>query len=216
MNLPRAGAASALLSSVLVLIAACSPSLGPQDVAERFWRATVAQQPATAARYVVARDRDLVTGGLDVLPVAHYSLRRVVIENGQAAVATEVTLAGDAPVKLLLDTRLQREDDTWRVDYQATMQAISAQSELAAVIARIGTLGETLRDGIEQSTAELERALPALERELSRLEAEIRQHVPALRERLREFTRQLEKAFEPPPPRPSPSTPPPAEDAIAL
>jgi hypothetical protein len=216
MNLSRAGATNALLSSVLVLIAACSPSLGPQDVAERFWRATVAQQPATAARYVVARDRDLVSGGLDVLPVAHYSFRRVVIENERATVATEVTLAGDAPVALLLDTRLQREDDTWRVDYQATMQAISAQSELAAVIARIGTLGEALRDGIDQSTAELERALPALERELARLEAEIRQRVPALRERLREFTRQLEKAFEPPPPRPTPSTPPPAADAIAL
>lgn len=215
MNVPRAGAARAFLSIALLLGAACAPNLGPQDVAERFWRATVAQQPATAARYVAARDRDLVARGLDVLPVAQYSFGRVLIENEQAAVATEVTLAGDTPVTLLLDTRLLRESGTWRVDYEATMQAISAQSELAGIIARIGTLGETLRDGIEQSTAELERALPALERELSRLEAEIRQHVPALRERLRDFTRQLEKAFEPPP-RPPPSTPPPAEDAIAL
>lgn len=185
-----------LFSTIGAVLGGCSEALPPQDVANRFWRAVVAQQPATIARYVVARDRALLDQDSSVLPISAYELGRIVIEEGRASISTQVTLDGDTPLTLEVETRLIAEEAGWRVDYQETVAAISTQGELARVIEKIGAIGETVRRGVEQSADEMKRALPTIERELSRLEAEISQRVPELRSKLEAFAKSLEDALE--------------------
>lgn len=205
-----------LVPCLAALLGACTPPLTPTQVADRFWRAVVAEHPAKLERYVLARDRALLNGEPALLPVANFTLGRVLIDGEQASVATTITLAGDTPVTLELDTALVREQETWRVDYRRTAEALSARSDLARVIGQIGALGETLRQGVEQSVDDMRKALPVIERELSRIEDELRQQVPALRERFESFARELEEALKTPPPEREPAPQPPAEGTIAL
>ena len=224
MNLTRADCAripGLLLLVACAVLGACSEPLPPQDVADRFWRAVVAQQPATIARYVVARDRALLDQDSSILPISAYELGRIVIDDARASVSTQVTLDGDTPVTLGIETRLIEEEAGWRVDYQETVAALSAQGDLARVIEKIGAIGETVRRGVEQSADEMKRALPTIERELSRLEAEISQRVPELRSRLEAFAKSIEDALRRAPPAmeqpaPSPEPMPDPNATIAL
>ncbi|MEQ8661378.1 MAG: hypothetical protein RLW62_11210, partial [Gammaproteobacteria bacterium] len=188
----------ALLVVVTAALGGCTQPLSPSQVSERFWRAVVAGEPAKLERYVLARDRAQLADSATLLPVAGYTLGRVVIEAERATVQTTLTLAGDTPVTLDIDTALQREGDAWHVDYQATVDAVSRQGDLARVIGQIGALGEVIERGVEHSMAEMRRVVPAIERELSRLERELEQQVPALRERFESFARELEESFRPP------------------
>ncbi|MEQ8231168.1 MAG: hypothetical protein RLW61_02360 [Gammaproteobacteria bacterium] len=205
----------ALLLLVTWALTACTQPRSPSEVSEQFWRAVLSGDPAALEPYVLARDRALLDGGDTLLPVAGFTLGRVVIDADDASVQTGLTLAGDTPVTLEIDTVLRREDDAWRVDYRETVDAVRRRGELAQVIGRIGALGEALERGVEQSMDEMRRVLPAIENELSRIERELQQQVPALRERFESFARELEKSLERAPPESAPPPPPP-EGTIAL
>ena len=205
-----------LLPCLATLLGACTSPLTPTQVTDRFWRAVVSEHPAKLERYVLARDRALLNGEQALLPVASYALGRVLIDGEQASVATTITLAGDTPVTLELDTALVREQEAWRVDYRRTAEALSARSDLARVIGQIGALGDTLRQGVEQSVDDMRKALPVIERELSRIEDKLRQQVPALRERFEDFARELEEALKTPPSEREPAPEPSTEGTIAL
>lgn len=199
----------------------CSQSLTPSDVAERFWRAVVAGQPAKMRRYVRQADRQQLDQNAEILPVATYSFGRVLIDGDNASIETRIVLDSDTPVPLNIETRLVREDELWRVDYETTVNEISAQSDLANVIGKIGAIGESLKRGIEQSVDEMNQALPAIEQELSRLESEIKQAMPELRDKLEAFSRKLEEALKMPPrqtpvPEQSPDSDPANGEVIAL
>ncbi|MEX2481821.1 MAG: hypothetical protein WD928_13265 [Gammaproteobacteria bacterium] len=201
-----------------IFLAACAAPLTPEQVTDRFWRAVVAQQPMKIARYVTARDRARLDRDSEILPVENYELGRIVIDGSTANVTTRVTLAGDTPVTIAVDTRLVQEESAWLVDYQTTVENLSAQGELARVIAQIGAIGETVQRGIDQSAEDMKKALPAIERELARIEEAIRQRVPELRSRLEAFAKQLEEALKRPPTDDAPpeSVEPPPEGTIAL
>ncbi|MGE0482733.1 MAG: hypothetical protein AB7Q81_01190 [Gammaproteobacteria bacterium] len=214
----RGGARNAVIIVVLALamLGGCVKPLAPQDVADRFWRAIVAKQPAKTRRYVLERDRDQVRQGDEVLPISRYALGRIVIDGESASVATEITLDGDQPVTLTIDTVMAREDGQWRIDYQATVAEISSRGELARIIQQIGNLGETLKQGVQQSMDDMKRALPAIENQLRQLEGEIRQRVPELREKLDTFSRSLEDAIRQAPPVTPPAPPADRDEPIAL
>lgn len=217
--MPLRLAVTLLLGLALAFTAGCTAPLTPQDVADRFWRAVITGHPAKIRRYVLTHQRAQLEGDAEILAVGDYELGRVVIDGPRADIETTVTLAGDTPVPVTVSTRLAQEDGTWRVDYEATVAGISAQSELARVIGQIGELGNTLRDGLEQSVEEMSKALPAIERELSQLEARIRQRMPELRAKIEQFARQLERSLEQPPAAPAPEAPPgapPEGETIAL
>lgn len=185
-----------LILGLAVLAGGCSRPLSPGEVADRFWRAVVTQSSAKIRRYVRAADRESLQGDPDVLPVSAYALGRIVIDGEAATVETDVTLDADEPLNVKIDTVLVREAGHWRVDYAATVNRISMQSELARVIGQIESFGETLKQGIDKSVDELQQAVPEIERQLSRIEEGIRQRMPELRQKLEEFSRRLEESLE--------------------
>jgi hypothetical protein len=175
------------------VITGCASTSTPQDIAERFWRAVIAQDPSQVRRYVRPADEDLLKDGLGLMAVTDFTLGRVVIDGDLATIDTHVTVRGERALELDLVTRLARENGQWRVDFAATAHAVSRHSELARLIDRIAQLGTQMRQGIDRSRSEIERVLPQLNAELSRLEQRIRQRVPALRQRLEEFAKQFKR-----------------------
>lgn len=206
--IPRLSTAALLCAGMLLALSACSRPLPPEDVADRFWRAVTAQSAGKIRRYVRAADRAALAGDPSILPVSSHALGRIVIEGDEATVETEVTLDGDHPVTVNVDTVLVREDAHWRVDYEATVDDISTQSELARVIDQIENFGDALKDGIDKSVDEMKRVVPEIEKQISRIESEIEQRVPELRERLEEFSKQIEEALKLPPAEETPTEPP--------
>jgi hypothetical protein len=198
---------------LLTMVSGCARPLPPQDVADRFWRAVMTQHPAKIRRYVRAQDQETLKDDPEIMPVASFELRRVIIEDDEAIIETHITLAADKPVALKIDTVLVREKEQWRVDYSDTVENISLESNLAQVIGQIEAFGGTLKEGIDKSVAEMKKVLPDIEREISRIEEEIKQRVPELRERLEEFTRELENSLKTPPDAPQDAAPP---DTIAI
>ncbi|GEM_PF-1377855 len=196
------------------LLAGCAQQLTPQDVADRFWRAVVTGHPAKIRRYVLAEDRELLEAGAELLPITAFKLGRVVIDGDAASIETDLTIDGDPPLEIKIETRLQRDNQRWLVNYAAATEQFSVQSNLSEIIGKIGAMGEALQNGIEESVDEFNQSLPAIEKELGRIESEIKQHIPELREKLEMFSRQIEQALKSPPPETPPEPVP--DGAIAL
>jgi hypothetical protein len=191
----------------LLLATACSEALPPQDVADRFWRAVVTRHPDKVKRWVRAADQGAVTDAASLPRVNRFELGRVVIEGGQASVATRVVLDAAQAQEMPLTTSLVQEDGAWRVDYQAVLAAVSGNDEMAEALRQLERLGDTLKDGIDRSVEGLEQALPKIEEELARFEAEFKERLPELRERIEEFRRRFEESLEPAPAPPQLSPP---------
>lgn len=185
-----------MVIACLVALGGCTPDLSPQDVADRFWRAVITAEPAKIRRYVRAADQAGLERDTDLLAVTAVEFGRAEIAVDSAAIETQVTLAGEQAVTIPIKTRLVRENDAWRVDYQATVGAIARGGELAGVIEQIERLGETLKQGIDRSVDELSGMVPKVEQELSRIEAEIEHRVPQLRQQVEEFSRRIEEALK--------------------
>lgn len=75
---------------------------------------------------------------------------------------------------------------------------------LATLLERIRELDEALRDGLDESTAELMQRLPMLWRELADLERRLQRSLPALREQLEALEREL-RNWPPPSRSPEPA-----------
>lgn len=192
----------------LLMLCGCTRSLPPQDVADRFWRAVITQHPAKIRRYVREQDQATLKDDPKIMPISEFELGRVVIDGESATIETSITLDADKPVALKIDTELVREGEQWRVDYSATIDDISTQSQLAQVIGQIESIGGALADGIDKSVDEMKKMLPEIERQLSRIEGEIKQRMPELRERIEEFSKRIEESLKLPPEEPAPTAPP--------
>ena len=194
--------------TLFALLSGCARPLPPQDVADRFWRAVITQHPAKIRRYVREQDQATLKDDPEIMPISQFELGRVLNDGESATIETRITLDADKPVSLKIDTELVREGERWRVDYTATIDDISTQSQLAQIIGQIENIGGALADGIDKSVAEMKKILPEIERQLSRIEAEIKQRVPELRERIEEFSKRIEESLKLPPEEQEPAAPP--------
>jgi len=185
------------------ILGGCGSPSTPLDVATEFWAAIEAGDTRAVKRRITTAEAGALESLDDVLPISASKLTKIVIDGNVASVDTTVTVEGDKPLDFPLKTYLVLEQETWKVDYARTIDAVGNAGKLAAVIAKVHEFGDALQEGIERSVEELEHTLPQIEQELSRIEGQIKQHVPELRKRLEQFTKELENAMKRPPGTPS-------------
>lgn len=77
------------------------------------------------------------------------------------------------------------------------------QHALVTLLEQLRSFSESIQQGVDESTAELQQRLPEMWRELEALEDQMQRRLPALREQLQALEREL-RAWELPPPRPAP------------
>lgn len=189
----------ALIYTVLGLtLLACSKPQTPEEVAANFWQAIDSGKPSNVKKYISAKDQITMESLQNVMPISDISFGKIVIDGNTASVDTNVTLEGDRPTDLPINTHLLKENERWTVDYERTMNTIIAAGKVAAVINQFKDIGNAVKEGIERSVVEFEKTLPSIEKELSNMEQQIQQAVPELKSRFENFSKQLEQALAAP------------------
>jgi len=187
-----------LLVSMCALLIACGKAKTPQEVAHSFWQAVESGNPSQVKKHVSAKDQITMDSLQNVMPISDISFGKIIIDGDIASVDTLVTLEGDRPMELPINTHLLKENDQWAVDYVRTIDTIVGAGKVAAVINQFKDIGNAVKNGIEQSVNELEKAMPNIEEQMSNLEEQIQLAVPQLKSRFENFSRELEQALNAP------------------
>ena len=180
---------------ILTTLSGCAANLTPMQVSEKFWIAIQNQDSATARKYIAEGTIHTDDVTESILPVNNVALGRTVIEENNAWIDTSVEIAGDRPFSMSLETVLLKNNNSWLVDYDATVASISRGSGVARVIGSLSELGDEFYDKLDRSLDEIERSLPEIQKEIETIEENIKQKLPELQRRLDEFMRQLEEAL---------------------
>ena len=185
-----------LLSFICLFNTACDENLYPIDVAEKFWRAIKDKDVKVIQKYST---EDSLTGeelSENILPLDEIVLGKTVIDGDSAWVDTTVTISGDKPFTLPLKTLLIKENNRWKVDYDSTMKLILKGSSVAGVINGIRNLSEELREELNQSMKDIQKAIPEVKEEIEKIEESLLEHVPELKKQIEEFVKDLREAIK--------------------
>jgi len=184
------------LSFICLFITGCDEGLYPIDVSEGFWRAVKDKDINAIEKYST---EDSLTGAElseNILPLDEIVLGKTVIDGDEAWVDTTVTISGDKPYTLPIQTVLIRENKQWKVDYQATMKWISKGSSVYSVINGIKNMSKALAEELNQSMKDIQKAIPEIKEEVERIEETLMEHVPELKKQVEEFVEDLEEAIK--------------------
>jgi len=184
------------LSFICLFITGCDEGLYPIDVSEGFWRAVKDKDINAIEKYSA---EDSLTGAElseNILPLDEIVLGKTVINGDAAWVDTMVTISGDKPYTLPIQTVLIRENKQWKVDYQATMKWISKGSSVYSVINGIKNMSKALAEELNQSMKDIQKAIPEIKEEVERIEETLMEHVPELKKQVEEFVEDLEEAIK--------------------
>lgn len=157
----------------VILLSACQTGKPPEEVARLFWNALAQGQLEQAKSYTTRQSKHLV--GLDDIdklsPVT--TGEAVEDENNDSRVPTTIVRHQQ---RVAFETVLQREDDTWKIDYLRT--------QLNITIVPLGDMAKSLTEMGGAFAKELEQQLPRIQKEVESLGMELKKH-------LDEFSRSL-------------------------
>ena len=184
-----------------LLLTACEDEpKTPSEVTQAFWHA-VENKNIDQIKQLISekslRDEYLAE---NIVSVSEPSFGKIIIDGDIAEVETKVVVESDNPTEVSLDTLLVKENEKWKVDYHATVDAIGSEGQLAQVIRELRTFGEKFSrefsKEFESSMDELDKAMPEIEKEISNLSEQIKEHVPELKKQFEDLAKQLQEALE--------------------
>ena len=186
---------STYLIWLCIILSGCVTNLSPIEVSEKFWTAVKNKDSTTVRRYISSNGNEKNELTENILPLDEISLGRTIIDGEEAWVDTEVVIAGDEPFRLPLKTVLLKENQQWKVDYDATVASITKGSSVARVMGSLADLSSQFAKELDRSLDEIQKTLPEVQREIEKIEDSVKQQLPELKERLEEIIKQLEEAL---------------------
>lgn len=184
------------LFPVLLLLTGCNQQHSPIEVSRAFWKAVQAGNAGAVKALVTKASRASVKTDGKALQIDQVELGRTVIEGDVATVDTSVVIASDHPVRVPLQTRLQREAGDWRVDYDATMASLRPGGSLAQALGTLGELGRAFSDRLQESLGDLRQRMPEIKHRIEEAQGEIQRQMPEVRRQLEQILEQLRKGLE--------------------
>jgi len=186
---------SIFLIGVCIFSTGCVANLSPIEVSEKFWTAVKNKDSKTVRKYIVSNGKEKNELTENILPLDEISLGRTIIDGEQAWVDTEVVIASDDPFRLPLKTVLLKENQQWKIDYDATVTSITKGSSVARVMGSLADLSSQFAKELDRSLDEIQKTIPEVQREIERIEESVNKHLPELTKRMEEFIKQLEEAL---------------------
>lgn len=153
-----------LVSPLLALtLGGCSEPDTPQQVATEFWQ-SLAQNEESQAVELSTLTESAALGGLNLNDLkTPPDFGQIVIDADQASIVTRLPAAdGTTGEYRELLTHLVRVDDQWRVDFQATRDAITERSALSGLMSDIDRFSKQLDEGVGETSDKLSRRLDDL------------------------------------------------------
>ena len=189
----------------LLVNTACSKPGTPQDVAAGFWK-SIQSMDVNLLYKNVAKDTVKQYKLDDIPPVGKVFLGETVIEEDRAWIETSVEMIDKENLEVPMRTVLVSQGEQWKVDYDATVQSLTLNNEIAELFSHANELGDRFMESFNDVIDEYQKTVPEIERELYRLEENIRSQIPEIKEKLEDFAREIEEAIKNPPP-PEPDKP---------
>ena len=186
---------NAWLILITVVISGCATNLTPMEVSDKFWLAEKNRDNQSIKKYILAGSVNKDNPTENLLMINNYSLGRTVIDKDQAWVDTTVEIGDSKPFSVPIKTVLLKENNQWKVDYEATVSPISSSSDIARFLGSLNELGIEFADKLNRSLGQLQNELPEIQKQLENIEENMKQKLPELQERMEEFLRQLEEAL---------------------
>lgn len=184
------------LSFICLFITACNEDLYPIEVSEGFWRAVKNKDAKAIQKYSTNNSLKENEISENILPMDEITLGKTVIDGDSAWVDTTVTISGDKPFTIPLRTELIRENNQWKVDYDATIKLVSKGSSVSSVINSIRNMSKDLAEELNQSMEEIQKTIPQVKEEVEEMEESLLEHLPELKKQIEEFVRELKDAIE--------------------
>jgi hypothetical protein len=191
-DLVKSPAKTGLFIVWMFLLSACETPKTPEQVTAAFWQAMTEKDEETAIQFVTTDSQALVSTDTHELPEnASVETGRIVIENQHASVETFIVPQDANHLPQSFYTELQKEGETWKVDFRKTVSAIPGYA--------LGHLFKGLKDIGENLNKQLEEQMPLFEKEIESYGRE-------LEKQMQEFEKKLEKLFPPSPPKGNPDS----------
>ena len=184
------------LSCICLFITSCNEGLYPIDVAEGFWRAVKDKDTEAIQKYSTNNSLKENELSENILPLDEITLGKTVIDGDSAWVDTAIKISGDKSFTIPLRTELIRENERWKVDYDATIKLVSQGSSVSNVINSIRNMSKDLAEELNQAMEEIQKTIPEVTEEIEKIEESLLEHVPELKKQIEEFVRDLKDAIE--------------------
>ena len=177
-------------------LSACEEPLTPPEVTDQFWQAVKARDN-TRLSGLISQSSDGKPVQVDELPeIESWKTGKIIIDENRSEVETQISIAGEKPFQVTVNTYLIDENGYWKIDYPATVEQVKENSEIGLALSRLDDISQKMIEGLDQSIEQFQEAVPVIEQELSKIEEQLREKVPEIRKRLDEFARKLEEALK--------------------
>ncbi|WIO73120.1 DUF4878 domain-containing protein [Porticoccaceae bacterium LTM1] len=170
-----------LLFLAVVSLTACSANPTPESVTKQFWQA-MAEGDTNRAKELATEDSQRGVSKHEQTEMTDLLFGDAVIEGDSARVPTAYqrsTAKRDLVMKF--DTVLVREDEQWKVEYDASMRSMLANSfnnlgtALQGNIEEMGeAVGEVVGEAMTEAAQEFNRALQDFAEEMQQVADELR------------------------------------------
>ncbi len=188
-----------LIASIFLTACEDEPKT-PSEVTQAFWMALETKNMGQLKHFISEQSLREEYTAEDIVSVSKARFGKILIDGRIAEVETTVTVESDQPEEVSLNTQLVKENEKWKVDYQATIDEINSTGKLSQVIRELRVLGEQfskdLSKEFESSMNELDKTMPEIENNIKHLGEQIKEHVPELRQQFEDLAEQLEQALE--------------------
>lgn len=185
----------------------------PQQIAQGFWDATVAQNISKAREFTSKTYTPMPDKKISTWQNATLSFGTVHINENDAWVDTTVNFTdNDKPVSLAFTTVLKTEGSGWKVDHQKTMTNFKAQRNTLdnkehtakELEKKLRKLGDQLSKDLDKATTELKKQMPEIKKDMQSLGKNINKELndvlkefgPAIKNNLQDFAEAINKAIE--------------------
>ena len=182
-----------VITVILVMsLVACYQALLPDQVADKFWLAIVANDKEGIKKHSTLFWNAEMIDQQQMPKVESFNLETIVINDNKAEIDTVLYLHDlkDHPVNII--TYLIQTDGVWKVNYQKTLQQLEPK-KFNDAIEELSELGEKLSDEINRSLDELNEAIPKIEDEITEFEKKLEKGLPEFKQKIDELVKKLEQ-----------------------
>lgn len=185
------------LALFALLLSGCSSQPAtPLSVSEAFWQAVQKKDLNAIEALSLPNSLPEKLEESNVVSISGASFGKIIIDGAQAEVETRITIESDEPLALPIRTLLVQEEDGWKVDYRATVSAVSMQNPLNDLLRELKVFGEEFGRQFDQSMDQLDEAMPEIQREIGRMGETFKERVPELKQQFEGLAEELQKAIE--------------------